>query len=168
MLLGTNATSLAVSLSGHLMLRSSGFTATGLLVDGSSDDVSFIAGVVVCIVICVVAVVFCVVSVVDSVVFAVVRVRRLRVVRDVGTWMVLSLVGTISEGVVCVLAIVATSVVDDVWGVVKTVVVGANGVRTSSSDVMGGGNELDGGGVDTEPSTQFAFSGTSHGGFAAL
>lgn len=85
MLLGTNATSLAVSLSGHLMLRSSGFTATGLLVDGSSDDVSFIAGVVVCIVICVVAVVFCVVSVVDSVVFAVVRVRRLRVVRDVGT-----------------------------------------------------------------------------------
>lgn len=149
------------------MLRSSGFTATGLLVDGSSDDVSFIAGVVVCIVICVVAVVFGVVSVVGSVVFGVVRVRRLRVVRVVGTSTILSLVVTISEGVVYVLAIVATSVVDDVVvsGVVKTVV-GANGVGTSSSDVIGVGNEL--GGLVTEPSTQFAFSGTSHGGFAAL
>lgn len=65
------------------------------------------------------------------------------------------------------MAIVATVVVGGlVTGVVEAeVLVGCNGVDASAEGVVNG---LDADVDDAEPSTQFAFSATSHGGFAAL
>lgn len=155
------------------MPGSSEFAVVGLLLDAvTSGGASIVAGAVVV-----------VATVVVCAVVEVVRVRRLRVelVRvvlvDETRVVVLISVVAIIVGVVRVVAIIASVVVGAVvvLGVVLVrlfrvddvaVVVSIDGGINDEENVVG--NKLDKVVVVDERSTQFAFSATSQGGFAAL